>query len=211
MPEAVSSVPEETDSQYWILAGLHREDHVRCRVGIAGLKRVVLMAKRGRLPRGRRRHMDAIRSRLNATIVKPEQALPIKPFGLDMHILLTSEATGGAISVIIAAHEPGEGPPDHVHFNQEEMFFIVEGTYELTVGDQTSTAGPGTIVFIPRNVVHRFKNVGDTTACMLDWTLPGGQDHYFKAISELAAGDGFTGEKVMEISKRFDTNFPVAQ
>jgi mannose-6-phosphate isomerase-like protein (cupin superfamily) len=55
------------------------------------------------------------------------------------------------------------------------MFFIVEGTYELTVGDQTSTAGPGTIVFIPRSVVHRF-----------------------------------TGEKAMEISKKFDTNFPVA-
>jgi len=36
----------------------------------------------------------------------------------------------------------------------------------------------------------------------------GGQDHYFKAISELAASDGFTGEKVMEISKKFDTNFP---
>lgn len=29
-----------------------------------------------------------------------------------------------------------------------------------------------------------------------------------KAISDLAAGDGFTGEKVMEISKKFDTNFP---
>jgi len=57
-------------------------------------------------------------------------------------------------------------------------------------------------------VVHRFKNVGDTTARKLDWSLPGGQDHYFTAISELAAGGGFTGEKVMEISKKFDTNFP---
>ena len=43
---------------------------------------------------------------------------------------------------------------------------------------------------------------------MLDWSLPGGQDHYFKAISELAASAGFTGEKAMEISKKFDTNFP---
>ena len=90
------------------------------------------------------------------------------------------------------------------------MFFIVEGTYELTIGGQTSTAGPGTIVFIPRNVVHRFKNIGDTTACMLDWSLPGGQDRYFKAISELAADGGFTGEKAMEISTKFDTNFPAA-
>ncbi len=154
--------------------------------------------------------MDTRTSPLQATIVTPEQALPIKPFGLDMKVLLTTEATGGAISVIMGWHKPGEGPPDHVHFNQEEMFFIVEGTYELTVGDQTSTAGPGTLVFIPRTVVHRFKNVGATTARMLDWSLPGGQDHYFKAISELAADGGFTGEKVMEISKKFDTNFPGA-
>src|SRR5262249_37568484 len=75
-------------------------------------------------------------------------------------------------------------------------------------GGQTATAGPGTIVFIPRNVVHRFKNVGDTTACMLDWSLPGGQDRYFKAISHLAADDGFAREKTMEISKKFDKRVP---
>ena len=116
--------------------------------------------------------MNARRSE-QAMIVQPEQAMSIKAFGLDMKILLTTEATGGAISVLMGCHKPGEGPPDHVHFNQEEVFFILEGTYELTVGDQTSTAGPGTIVFVPRNVVHRFKNVGDTTARMLDWSLPG--------------------------------------
>jgi len=126
-------------------------------------------------------------SPLPAIIVRPEQALPIKPFGLDLKVLLSTEATGGAISVLMGWLKPGEGPSDHVHFNQEEMFFIVEGTYEFTIGGQTSTAGPGTLVFIPRNLVHRFKNIGDTTARMLDWSLPGGQDHYFKAISDLAA------------------------
>src|SRR5499425_3619912 len=155
--------------------------------------------------------MDLRASSLQATIVRLEQTQALKPFGLDMKVLLTTEATGGAISVLMAWHKPGEGPPDHVHFDQEEMFFIVEGTYELTVDGQTTTAGAGTIVFIPRTVVHRFKNVGDTTACMLDWSLPGGQDHYFRAISELAASGGFTGEKAMEISRKFDTNFPAPQ
>jgi hypothetical protein len=69
------------------------------------------------------------------------------------------------------------------------------------------TAGPGTIVFIPRGAVHCFKNVGNATACMLDWTLPGGHDRYFKAISEIG-GDGGDREKVIEISKEFDTSFP---
>ena len=147
---------------------------------------------------------------LQATVVTPEQALLIKPFGLDMKVLLTTETTGGAISVIMAWHRPGEGPPDHVHFSQEEIFFIVEGTYEVTIGGRTATAGPGTIVFVPRNVVHRFTNAGDTTASMLDWSLPGGQDHYFRAISELAAGGGFTGEKVTVINRKFDTAFPTA-
>ena len=151
--------------------------------------------------------MGAISPR-QAIIAKPEQVSPIKAFGLDMRILLTTEATGGATSVILADHKPGEGPPDHVHFGHEEIFFIVDGTYEMTVADQTTTAGPGAIVFIPRGIVHRFKNIGKTTARMLDWTLPGGLDHYFKAISELAADGGFTGEKAMEISRRFDTNFP---
>jgi len=148
---------------------------------------------------------------LQAVIVTPEQAATIKPFGLDMKILLTTEATDGTISVLVVTHMPGEGPPNHVHFSQEEMFFILEGTYELTIGEQTSTAVPGTMVFIPRNTVHRFKNVGETRGRMLDWSLPGGQDRYFQTVSDLAAGGGFTSEDVMRISKQFDTNFPTPQ
>jgi mannose-6-phosphate isomerase-like protein (cupin superfamily) len=154
--------------------------------------------------------MNAGTSLLQPIIVKPEQALPLKAFGLDLKVLLATEATGGAISVLLGWHKPGEGPPDHCHFDRDEMFFIVEGTYEVTVGDQTATIGSGAIVFIPRNVVHRFKNSGDTTACMLDWTLPGGQDHFFKSIAELEAGGGLTAEKVIETSRQFDTIFVAA-
>jgi quercetin dioxygenase-like cupin family protein len=118
--------------------------------------------------------MDVKVPALRAVIVARERALPIKPFGIDMKGLLTTEATGGAISVILAWHKPGQGPPDHVHFSQEEMFFIVEGTYELTVGDQTSTVGPGTIAFIPRNVVHcRRPRACSTGVCRVGSALHG--------------------------------------
>jgi len=142
--------------------------------------------------------MDLRPSSRQATIVRLDQALRITFFGLDMKVLLTTEATGGAISVLMGSHRPGDGR-------------LLEGTYELTVDGQIATAGGGTIVFIPRNVVHRFENVGDTTACMLDWSLAGGQDHYFKAMAARPAGDCFTGDRMMAISRKFDTNFPAPQ
>ena len=144
---------------------------------------------------------------LRPVITAPEQAPAIKPFNLDMKVLLTTEDTAGARSVIMAWHKPGEGPPDHLHFDQEEIFFIVDGRYELTIDGHTSINGSGTLVFVPRNTVHRFKNVGETPACMLDWTLPGGQDRYFKKISELAAGGSFTGDKLAELNKEYNTAF----
>ena len=144
---------------------------------------------------------------LRPVITGPGQVPAIKPFNIDMKVLLTSQDTAGAMSVIMAWHKPGQGPPDHVHFDQEEIFFIVDGCYELTIDGQTSIGGPGTVVFIPRNTVHRFKNVGKTPACMLDWTLPGGQDQYFRKISELAAGGSFTGHKLAELNKEHYTAF----
>ena len=41
---------------------------------------------------------------------------------------------------------------------------------------------------------------------MVDWSLPGGQDHYFKAISALVDDGAFTSEKALEISKKFEEN-----
>ena len=86
--------------------------------------------------------MDTLIAPLQPVIAAPEQVPAIRPFNFDMKVLLTTEDTAGALSVIVAWHNPGEGPPDHVHFNQEEIFFIVDGLYELTIDGQTSIGGP---------------------------------------------------------------------
>jgi mannose-6-phosphate isomerase-like protein (cupin superfamily) len=114
--------------------------------------------------------------------VTPAQARPTKLFALATEVLLSS----GALAVSMACHEPGEGPREQVHFNQDEVFLIVEGTYQLIADDQTCTAGPGTLVLIPHEVVHRFENVGTSKARMLDWSLPSRGRLPLKTIAELA-------------------------
>ena len=152
------------------------------------------------------------KQRLQPRVVSTEDGETIKPFGLEMKVLLSTEDTGGSFSALYVVHQPGEGPPPHLHYNQEEYFFVIEGTYEMTVGDITQTVGPGTMVFIPPHTLHTFKNVGDTPASQLDWTLPGGQDRYFCEIDAMGKGGTGFGPEMMErlraTNNRFDTYFP---
>ncbi len=46
---------------------------------------------------------------VEAFVASPEHTLPIRLFGLDMQVLLTTEGTGGAIPAIMVCHQPGEG------------------------------------------------------------------------------------------------------
>lgn len=146
--------------------------------------------------------------KLQPIIIMPEEGQAIRPFGLDMRVMLTTEQTGGALAAVFARHEPGQGPINHVHYEQEEYFLVLEGTYEITLGDITRIGGHGTLCFIPRGCIHSFKNIGETTASMLDWSNPGGQDKYFRTIHELAKGGGFEGADIVELSRLHDTAFP---
>jgi len=140
-------------------------------------------------------------------IVTPEQGTSINAFGIPMNIMLRAEDTGGAFASLVAEFDPGQGPPPHFHHDHEEYFFVLEGEFELTVGGKTVTAGPGSMVFVPRETVHAFKYVGATKGKILEWGTPGGQERYFEAIDKLAASGEMTHESVMKTSLAFETEF----
>jgi quercetin dioxygenase-like cupin family protein len=148
---------------------------------------------------------------LKPCVVSEVTADSVRPFGLEMKVLLTTENTGGAFSAVVCTHQPGEGPPPHFHTEQDEYFYVLEGAYEMTVDGKTSLAGPGTMVFLPRGTVHSFKTVSAEAGRMLDWSLPGGQDRYFREIDELGKGGaGFDDamlKKVAAANERHDTHF----
>ena len=95
-------------------------------------------------------------------ITSLDQATSIKPFGIDMKVMLGGEHTGGTFSAVVAEVKPGEGPPPHIHHDREEYFYVLDGTYKLFIDGTETTIGPNTLVFVPRGTVHAFSNIAST-------------------------------------------------
>lgn len=81
--------------------------------------------------------------------------------GIDMRLLLPGGEAGAPLCAIEEHTAPGGGPPLHVHHRQSELFFFLEGSYRLAVGDQRPTVGPGDLALVPPGTPHTFRNIGD--------------------------------------------------
>jgi quercetin dioxygenase-like cupin family protein len=112
------------------------------------------------------------------------QDAPFRFLGIPTVVRSTLENTNGAFGLM--EHwmmPPGFGTPYHVHHNEDEAFYILEGEVAFVCDGQWLKAGPGTYVFGPREIPHGFKVVGRNPAAMLLLCTPGGFERF---VLELA-------------------------
>jgi quercetin dioxygenase-like cupin family protein len=82
---------------------------------------------------------------------------------------------------------PGTLVPLHVHPKQDEFIYVLEGTFDLQVGDHKAQAGPGDLVRMPRGIPHSYANNGGAPARGLFWVTPAGRlKELFDALHDLA-------------------------
>lgn len=72
--------------------------------------------------------------------------------------------TGCPIALHISSLPAGEMPHPPHHHRHEELMLIQSGRLQFTIAGQTSTVGPGSVVYINSNEEHGLKNVGDAAA-----------------------------------------------
>ena len=102
----------------------------------------------------------------------------------------TGESTGGGLLLFENLTLPGGGPPPHVHTREDEFFFVLDGTFEVRIGDVMHTLGPGGHAYVPRGTVHNFRNTAETHSRMLVGFTPGGMEGFFRESGRPATDDG---------------------
>ncbi len=100
--------------------------------------------------------------------------------------LVTGEESGGAYFAMLATVPPQGGPPLHIHQNEEETFYVLDGTPTFRLGDERIVARPGDFVNIPRGARHCFRNFSDAPATMILTFTPAGIERFFEETLERA-------------------------
>ncbi len=83
----------------------------------------------------------------------------------------------------------GAGIPLHVHYNEDEFIYILEGEFEVTVGEEVFKATSGDQLNFVRNIPHGYTNTGTTPTKSLWFVSPGkNQEHFFDELKLFPPG-----------------------
>lgn len=99
---------------------------------------------------------------LPVVVRPPTQGKKIRVFGGELTQFVTAAESGGRLTAGLFVAPPENGPPVHIHRNEDELLIVIEGRFSFLTEGRWSEAGPGTTVFLPRGQAHAFRNVGGT-------------------------------------------------
>ena len=71
-------------------------------------------------------------------------------------IKASGEDTLGQLGVIESVYPAGLSVHEHVHADEDEMFYLLEGEMEVFCGEDRWSVGAGGFAFVPRGQPHRF-------------------------------------------------------
>ena len=110
-------------------------------------------------------------------------------------LLATSAQTGGKLGIFRQTIAPGSGPPTHLHHMEIEFAYVVSGQFKFKVADRVVSVPVGTLILVPPNTVHTFKNIGTGPGVVLFGVTPGG---FEKMFAERQGVDADTNKRLME-------------
>ncbi|MBN1964466.1 MAG: cupin domain-containing protein [Anaerolineae bacterium] len=104
--------------------------------------------------------------------------------GISTIDLKVSSLESGDLFVLENTFHARGGPARHLHYDQDEWFYAVEGEFIFEVGDERIRLAAGDSLFAPRKVPHVWAYVGDARGRVLVVFTPAGKmEAFFRAVT----------------------------
>jgi len=100
-------------------------------------------------------------------------------------IKISGKDTDGQVAMFEYIGYEKIGPSYHVHFDQDEVFYVVSGNYRFVVGGETLIIGPGDTIFLPRNIPHTWIQQSDEGKLIYFVQPAGKAEEFFRTMNNL--------------------------
>ena len=137
-------------------------------------------------------------------IIGPDDAKEGFLGSIGVRFMIDGEEAGGDFSLVEHPMSPRAlAAPVHRHTREDEYSFVLEGRMGALLGDDVVEAGPGDLVFKPRNQWHTFWNAGDGPCRILEIISPAGFERFFKELSDMGGSLAADPEDLAQLNERY--------
>jgi quercetin dioxygenase-like cupin family protein len=119
--------------------------------------------------------------------------------------LATGDRTSGAFALVDEQAVQGEAVPLHLHQDDVESFYVLDGEISFFVGDDVMRAGAGSFVHVPGGTVHGFRIESSTARYLILTTARHGE--FYRAITDAEPGLAVDGERISRACEEYGIAF----
>jgi mannose-6-phosphate isomerase-like protein (cupin superfamily) len=127
---------------------------------------------------------------------------------IGVRFMIDGAETGERFSLVEHPMSPRAlAAPLHIHTREDEYSYVLEGRMGALLGDEVVEAGPGDLVFKPRNQWHTFWNAGDEPCRILEIIAPAGFEQFFRELSDMGGAITAEPDELAALGERYGLTF----
>lgn len=139
-----------------------------------------------------------------ATVIGPNDGEAGFLGSIGVRFMIDGEDAGGDFSLVEHPMPPRAlAAPLHRHNREDEYSFVLAGRMGALLGDEVLEAGPGDLVFKPREQWHTFWNAGEEPCRILEIIAPAGFEHFFEELVALGGALEADPEELAALNDRY--------
>ncbi len=145
---------------------------------------------------------------IGVKIVGPEEGAEGFLGSIGVRFVIDGSEAGERFSLVEHPMSPRAlAAPLHLHTREDEYSFVLEGRMGALLGDDVVEAGPGDLVFKPRNQWHTFWNAGDEPCRILEIIAPAGFERFFRELSDMGGAINAHPDELAALGARYGHYF----